>query len=158
VNSTTNNTTSEFIHDGWESNEHVQAFLHNENATKHQTIEAYYIRDINMGLSIDHVFDSCVRGMGINPTEFEKQIQYKFKSKNEQKFKTFLKNKIDNPCDVSEFKITLSFNEYMLEQLQSDTYNSKLDMYHKMENMKNSNNHRGIYSLIDLNDLGALGW
>ena len=153
-----NNNTVELIQDGWESNEHVQYFLNNENVSKDQTIEAYYIRDINMGHDIDHVFNSCVRGMSINPGEFEKQIQSEFKRTNEQLFKLFIKNIIDNPSEIKQFQISLSFNVYLLNQLKSERYKNKLKMYNDMENMKNANNHSGIYSLIDLNNLSALGW
>ena len=153
-----NNNTVELIQDGWESNEHVQYFLHNENATKEQTIEAYYIRDINMGLDVDHVFNSCVREMGINPTEFEKQIQHQFRRTHEDMFQDFVKNVINNPSEIIDFQLSLSFNDFLLNQLESEIYKDKLKMYHEMENMKNAKNHRGIYSLIDINNLSALGW
>ena len=150
-----NNTN--LLHDGWESNEHVQVFL-SGNATKNQTIEAYYIRDINNGISIDNAFNYCVKKIGIDPADYEKQIQNKFKRNNEENFKLFLANAIGNPSVKTNFKMLLSFNEYLLEQLESDNYKSKLDLYHEIENMKNCNNHKGIYSLFDLNNLKNLGW
>jgi len=153
-----NNNTVELIHDEWESNEHVQSFLNNEIPTKEQAIEAYYIRDINIGRDIDHVFNSCVRGMSINPDEFEHQIQYQFRRTHERIFKDFIHNIIDNPSEIKEFQISLSFNDFLLNQLETEIYKDKLKMYNEMENMKILNNHRGIYNLIDLNNLLALGW
>ena len=152
----TNNYMTEFIHDDWESHEYVQAFLQNENPIKEEIINAYYIRDLNMDINIESVFNICNKGM--NPAEFENQIQHKFKRENEKKLKDTLNRTIENPTETIVFNYSCKFNEYLVKQLESEEYSVRLHVFHQMEEMKNQNNHKGIYSLMEIEDLLALGW
>ncbi len=146
------------IRDDWESNEEVQAYLENDNPTKNQIINAYYIRDMNMNIDIESVFNSCVRCLRINPSDFEKQIQQKFKQENEIKFKEITKRTIENPTEKIELNYSCKFSEYLKNNIESQHYLAKLNAYHTMEEMKNDNNHKGIYSLIEITDLHSMGW
>ena len=153
-----NNNITEFINNDWELHEYVQSYIGNENPTKDQIINAYYIRDINMNIDIESVFNSCVRYLRINPEDFEKQIQEQFKRENTKKINDMLKRTIENPTDKIEFNYSLKFNEYLLDKLESEEYSEKLKNYHKMEDMRNENNHVGIYRLLNCVDLQGLGW
>ena len=75
------------------------------------------------------------------------------------KFKQFLHSSIelDNEHD-NEFNITVNISQYISTNLQSNKFKDKLKMYNEMKIMKDNNNHKGIYSLIDVNNLLALGW
>ena len=155
---TLSESNQHLIIDGWESHEAVQEYHSSSNPTKEQIIEAYYIRDINMGLDIDYCFNSCVRGMGVDPDKFEENIKFEFIRENERKFKEFMNNLISNSDYNSTFETTLNFNKYMLEKLDSEKYKDCLKMYHEMEDAKNNNDHKGIYNLISVNNLRAMGW
>jgi len=159
VHETNNPNNRNNIIEDWESNQHVIDFRGSSNPTKNQIIEAYYIRDINMNLSIDDCFESCTRGMSCNPDTFKNQIVCEFKRINEMKFKQFLHSSIelDNEHD-NEFNITVNISQYISTNLQSNKFKDKLKMYNEMKIMKDNNNHKGIYSLIDVNNLLALGW
>lgn len=158
INQPNNDESNVLISEGWQTNEHVQHFLNNENPTHNQIIEAYYIRDINMNVNIEDVFETCVRGMGINPSDYEKQIQYKFRRENEDKLKEILKHTIEYPAHEETYTISLNFNNYLMNELGSEEYKKKLYDYRQMEILKNENNHKGIYRLIDSINLHGLGW
>jgi len=149
---------NKIIYNDWEMHEYVQSYISNENPTKEQIINAYYIRDINMNIDIESVFNSCVRYLGINPEEFEKQIQEQFKRENERNLKDLLKRTIENPTEKIKFNYSFKFNEYLIDQLESEEYSEKINKYNKMEYMKHEKNHVGLYSLIDYVDLQGLGW
>ena len=153
-----NNTATEVISDDWQSHEDVRIYRSNENPTKEQIINAYYIRDINMNVDIESAFNSCVRGLGINPEDYEKQIQRKFFVENDKKLKEMIKRTIENPAETIEFNYSFKFSEYLKNNIESEKYCKKLIYFLNMEEMKNENNHKGMYSLIGISDLHALGW
>ena len=142
----------------WESNPAVQEFLNSENPTKDQIVKAYHMRDINMNIGIEECFDSCVRGLGINPENYESQIKYGFVRKQECLYKTYIQRCLDNPEETKFFFMSINFNEYLIENLESDQFKEKLMLYKTLEKLKNENDHKGIYESISREELLALGW
>lgn len=142
----------------WESNENVQSFLNNDNPTHEQTVEAYYIRDINMSVNIEDAFETCVRSLGLDPNNYERQITYEFRVSQYDKFKEFISETLINSTETNNYTLSLNFNKYLRERTESDEYVMKLESYKQLEKMKTKNDHRGLYRSIDLLQLMELGW
>jgi hypothetical protein len=148
----------DIISDSWELNEHVQAYLQSSEPTKEQIIEAYYIRDINMDISIECVFEKCISMLSIDPSKFEKEIERNYKIEYENKIKECLKESILNPTNEVKMHVCMNFNKYLLHHLESERFKAKMEKYYMMEKMKIENNHKGIYQLLNYEDLYSMGW
>lgn len=142
----------------WESNPIVQEFLNSENPTKDQMVNAYYIRDINMNVSVQECFESCVRGLGVNPENYKSQIKHWFVRHQEGLYKTYIQNCLDNPDERKFYFMSINFNEYLEEQLDSEQFKEKLKIYQNLEKHMMNNNHKGLYNCISREDLLGLGW
>ena len=143
---------------GWESLQDVQDFLNSDNPTKEQIVKAYYIRDINMNIGIQECFESCVRGLGIHPDQFKAQIKQRFAVDQRKLCERFIRNCLLNPDQTNDFSMSIHFNEYLAENLESKQYEEKVLLYKTLETLKNENNHKGLYESIDINNLLAFGW
>jgi hypothetical protein len=150
---------SEVRQHDWETNEHVQIFLTaGESVTKEQIIEAYYIRDINMDISINTLFENLTRMFSVDPGDYEKQIKCSYKKKYEAILKHALDNSISNQSRTYDINASLNFNEYVITELESDKYKTKLKMYQEMEQFKENNDYKGLYNMFSIDDLMSLGW
>lgn len=153
------NLDEQVVFDGvWNEHPAVRAFLGNENATKDEIVEAYFIRDtLGFNISIDECFASVVRGMGCDPDGFEKQIINKFISDKQRMFKEFLFDS-SGKKGVFSFNVDVNFESFVVQELESDLYKKQLKMYNNLEDARDSGDHRAIYKLIDVANLRALGW
>jgi len=144
--------------DNWESHPHVRVFLNSANPTKDQIVNAYYIRDINMNIGIQECFENCVKYLGIDPDSFESQIKQSFVMDRMSLYNIYIRNCLDNPHEIKTFSISIRYNEYLIEKLDSEIYKEKIHMYNILEKLRNENNHKGLYECLDIDNLHELGW
>ena len=131
-----------------EKNETIRNFLESDEPSHSQIVNAYYERDIIMGLDKEKVFDSAVKKLGLNPDDYDKMIDNRFKRKMLECVDNFLKNK-SLPMEQIDY-------ENFRDNLLKGVFNNKLIRYNEL--MKHKNQLKDFYNSLSNEELQYLGW
>lgn len=129
----------------------IDRYLNVEYPTHQETVDAYYDRDIQMGLTLDNVFDNSMNKLCLSPESIESLIKHEFKSFVNRKIKEYL-NKPENK------NIVFNFNKFYSSRIISDKYQNNVKKYNQLLKFKETNNHLGFYNSLTLDDLENLGF
>ena len=131
-----------------EKNETIRNFLESDEPSHSQIVNAYYERDIIMGLDKEKVFDSAVKKLGLNPDDYNNMIDNRFKRKMSECVDNFLKNK-SLPMEQIDYE---SFRDNLLKGV----FNKKLIRYNEL--IKYKEQLKDFYNSLSNEELQYLGW
>ena len=131
-----------------EENEIIRNFLESDNPSPYQIVNAYYERDIIMGLDKEKVFNSAVKKLGLHPDDYDNIIDNRFRKKMSESVDNFLKNK-SLPIEQIDYE---SFRNNLLRE----EFDHKLIRYNDL--IKYKNQLKDFYSSLSEEELHYLGW
>lgn len=120
----------------------------NEDLSKDEIIESYYQRDINMNLSIENVFNYIINKLKLNPENYEDYIR--------EEYNLFIEN--NELYGYSHQFDNQELDDYLEDRLQSNYYQEKQELYDRLSQLHEDNNHIGLYDLLSIGQLIYLGW
>ena len=131
-----------------EKNETIRNFLESDEPSHSQIVNAYYERDIIMGLNKEKVFDFAVKKLGLHPDDYDNMIDNRFKKKMSECVDNFLKNK-SLPMEQIDYE---SFRDNLLKGV----FNKKLIRYNEL--IKYKGQLKDFYNSLSNEELQYLGW
>lgn len=142
----------------WEEDPAVQAYLSANSPTKEEIVEAYYKRDLNMNVTTEDCFHSCVSGLRLDPGCYEEMIKDSFIKTHRRICNEHIMRSVEMSGEIMEFKSTIHFDKHLLDTLKSEEYQLKLKLYKMLAHRWHQNDHKGIYNALTVEELEWLGW
>ena len=140
--------------ENWQQNNDVVEFENSENPSKDLMARAYYLRDLGMGLTFEHVFNHSIDKLGLNPLNYENLIKAEFQLEARYRLNAFF----ENPENQFYNNLAEAYNSFVEEKLNSEEYVNRRQKYENLLQIYHNNNHEQFYLVLSEDDLACLGW
>ena len=119
-----------------------------EEQSVQQIAQSYFERDINMNINIEDAYNFIVTKLKLNPQYFEEYIL--------NEYNLFLENNLAYGYQ-HQFN-NQEFQDYLQDRIDSNYYQDKRDLFERLTQLYNDNEHIELYENLDIQQLIYLGW
>lgn len=127
-------------------------FSNNLNPSKEDIANAYYARDLQMGLNFQNQFDWAMRKLGYHPSTYQNSVNRLFQQRLESETKDFL----NDPSVENVVNFQQVYNQVKSEFQLSQNY--RRSRWEHFSNLLDSNEHHQFYLTMESSELGYLGF